>query len=286
MRWSWGTTGGRWRRPLLGGVAVLVAVGLLFAVGYTAADMLWSGRDAMRQQPAQAQGDPARAQDQRQGAPEVPGTPASPSPAAPGAPGRPGASGGPGTPGSPSPGTPGPQGAPGAGGTPGAQGAPGSPGAGGTPKGDQTTTTTTNPPPEHKWYLPPAGPHAPSLDEDVAYRSLAAGRCGGVIDNANQGHFSLLRRHGWLLVAGAHACLANLQEAERAFGRAEQYLWPVVNDPETTSQICALDKALVAYLNRPARPCGVRPPATTTTTSTSTSTTTTTTTTTTTRPTS
>jgi hypothetical protein len=76
-----------------------------------------------------------------------------------------------------------------------------------------------------------------------------------VLDSANDGLFDL-ERHGWLLVGNAHACLGNVQSAEQAADRAEQYVWPIGEHPETVRQICALDKALLDYLNRPARACG------------------------------
>jgi hypothetical protein len=58
--------------------------------------------------------------------------------------------------------------------------------------------------------------------------------------------------------------LGKLQDAEHAADQAEQYPWPIGQHPETVRQICALDKALIDYLNRSARPCGAQPASTTT----------------------
>ena len=212
--------------------AALVVVGLLVGAGYAAGLVASGSQDPVRQGPSAAQGEAI--------APESSG-PATGTPGAPGAPGRPGAPGSPG------------RGPGGSGGSGGKQG--GGTTATSTATTTTSSTTTTKPPAEHKWFLPPAGPTAPSGNEDVAYRSLNARRCGSVLDDANDGHFDL-ERHGWLLVGNAHACLGNVPSAEQAADRAEQYAWPTGQDPETVRQICALDKALLDYLNRPARPCG------------------------------
>lgn len=251
MRWPWGTTSGRlrWTRGWIT-TAVVVTIGLLVGAGYAAGYVARNGGGSVLQGPSEAQGNP-----------DPPGNSGSG-----GTPGAPGVPGSPGAPGNPRPGTP---------------GVPGTPGSPGAPEGPKdrattttaatTTTTTTEPPPEHKWYLPPAGPTAPSGNEDVAYRALNGGRCASVLDSADSGLFDL-ERHGWLLVGNAHACLDNLRRAEQAADRAEQYAWPVDQDPETVRQICALDKALIDYLNRPARFCGAQPEPTTTLTTTTTAT--------------
>jgi hypothetical protein len=236
MRWPWDSTEGRprWTRGWIG-AAVLMTVGLLLGTGY-AVGYLARNSGASIQQRSQAQGNPD---------PPETSTAGTGTPGAPGAPGNPGA---PGSPGRPR--------------TSGKSEVPEGP-KGGSTTTSSTTTTTIKPPPQHKWFLPPAGPTAPSGNEDVAYRSLNGGRCASVLDSADSGHFDL-ERHGWLLVGNAHACLDNLQRAEQAADRAEQLPWPVNQDPETVRQICALDQALLAYLNRPARPCGAQaePPAT------------------------
>jgi hypothetical protein len=246
MRWPWGSTEGRprWTRGWIG-AAVLVTVGLLLGTGYAAGYLARNSGPSM-QQPSQAQGNPDPPENSTTGT----GTPGPP-----GAPGNPGAPGG-----SPGPGTPGAPGIPSRPGTSGKSEVPKGPEGGST---STSTTTTTKPLPQHKWYLPPAGPTAPSGNEDVAYRSLNGGRCASVLDSADNGHF-VLERHGWLLVGNAHACLDNLQRAEQAADQAEQFPWPVNQHPETARQICALDQALLVYLNRPARPCGAQaePPAT------------------------
>jgi hypothetical protein len=239
MGWTWGTaTGrGRWTR---GGIAAaaLVVVGLLVGAGYAAGYVARNRQNPVQQEHSQAQGNRT--------------APGRPSPEAP-IPGAPRAPGSPDAPGTPGPGTLGEPGA--------AEGRKDG-GTATTSSSSSTTTTrttnlptTTKPPAEHKWFLPPAGPVAPSGNEDVAYRSLNGRRCGSVLDSANGGLFAL-ERHGWLLVGNAHACLGNVQSAEQAADRAGQYAWPIGEDPETVRQICALDKALLDYLNRPARPCG------------------------------
>jgi hypothetical protein len=235
MRWPWDSTEGRPRRTRGWiGAAVLMTVGLLLGTGYAVGLARNSG--ASIQQRSQAQGNPD---------PPETSTAGTGTPGAPGAPGNPGAPGSPGRPG-----------------TSGKSEVPEGP-KGGSTTTSSTTTTTIKPPPQHKWFLPPAGPTAPSGNEDVAYRSLNGGRCASVLDSADSGHFDL-ERHGWLLVGNAHACLDNLQRAEQAADRAEQFPWPVNQDPETVRQICALDQALRVYLNRPARSCGAQaePPAT------------------------
>jgi hypothetical protein len=232
MGWPWGTaTGrGRWTR---GGMAAaaLAVVGLLVGAGYAAGYVARNSADPVQQGPSEAQGDLRAPESSRPGT----GTPG-----APGAPGLPGAPGSPG------------------------QGPGGPPTSaeqddGGTTTTSTVATTTTNPTTtkplaKHTWFLPPAGPVAPSGNEDVAYRSLNARQCGSVLDSANGGRFNR-KRHGWLLVGNAHACLGDVQSAEQAANWAEKYAWPG-GEPATVRQICALDKALLAYLNRPTRPCG------------------------------
>ena len=206
--------------------AALAVVGLLVGAGYAAGYVARNSADPVQQGPSEAQGD--------LGAPES---------------SRPGT------------GTPGAPGSPGQG--PGGPPTSAEQNDGGTTTISTVTTTTTNPtttkpPAKHTWFLPPAGPIAPSGNEDVAYRSLNARQCGSVLDSANDsangGGFDR-ERHGWLLVGNAHACLGNVQSAEQAADQAEQYAWPG-GEPATVRQICALDKALLGYLNRPARPCG------------------------------
>jgi Collagen triple helix repeat (20 copies) len=221
--------------------AALMTIGLLFVAGYSVGRLGRTGAHSIQQKPAEARGGPDPSENASSGAPGTPGNQGTP-----GAPGRQ-SSGSPGA-----PGTPGSPGAPGRAGSPGAPGTSGEPG-----DSDPDSTSTTETTRGHKWYLPPKGPGSPSGNEDVAYRMLEEGKCQEVLDWANEGRFRLDRRHGRLLVANAHACSSNLFAAEHAAGAAEQYPWPVVGHPATHRQICALDKALIEYLNRPPRPCGV-----------------------------
>jgi hypothetical protein len=256
MRWPSGPTNGqqRWTRAWIT-AAVVVAVGLLVGGGYAAGYVARNGGNSVRQGPSETNGNPDALGSSRSGT---------------GKPGAPGTLGSPGAPGNPRSGTPE---APGRPGSPGTSEGPKDGGSHTTDTTDTTDTTgttdtsdttgTTQPAPEHKWYLPPAGPTAPSGNQDVAYRALNDALCGSVLDNANRGLFPL-NRHGWLLVGNAHACLGNLQSAEEAADQAETRPWLIGGHPETVRQICALDKALLAYLNRPARPCGAQPAPTTT----------------------
>src|SRR5215217_1234861 len=200
MRWPWGTRGGqlRWTRGWTV-AAALATTGLLIGAGYAAGYVTRTGGNSVQQGSLEARGNPDAPENPSPRAPVASGTPGAPGKTNLGAPGQPGTPGSPGTPGTP--GTPGP------------------------PKGGEpstTATTTTEPPPEHKWYAPPKGPTSPAGNEDVAYNRLVTRNCQEVLDIANNGSLSPLERHGWLLVANAHACLGNLYAAEHAAGAADQ----------------------------------------------------------------
>jgi hypothetical protein len=147
-------------------------------------------------------------------------------------------------------------------------------GAGGQDGGPGPTAGPTTPPSDggsgstrRNWWVPPAGPTSPTNNEDLAYRDLAGSRlpnesvppdCGSLLSSAPSTSF-LSEKHRYLFVAGANACLGRTSAAAEAFDRSERYQWlSSIEGSITATRMCAVHQALIGYLKRPARPCGIR----------------------------
>jgi hypothetical protein len=147
-------------------------------------------------------------------------------------------------------------------------------GAGGQDGGPGPTAGPTTPPSDggpgstrRNWWVPPAGPTSPTNNEDLAYRDLAGSRlpnesvppdCGSLLSSAPSASF-LSEKHRYLFVAGANACLGRTSAAAEAFDRSERYQWlSSIEGSITATRMCAVHQALIGYLKRPARPCGIR----------------------------
>jgi hypothetical protein len=96
-----------------------------------------------------------------------------------------------------------------------------------------------------------------------AYNMLAVGECSDALDYASDpnnpdGPFGfkpeIFRR---LYITGAYACLGRTQEAEEAFGHAEELDWPSTGNLVTLNRAGCLYNAIVEYLQveRPAKSC-------------------------------
>jgi hypothetical protein len=110
--------------------------------------------------------------------------------------------------------------------------------------------------PRLSWILPPAGPETPSVNEDSAYRGLAAGRdsCRAMLDDGffsepPPGGFVTGNRTYFLFKAGAHLCAGSRSAGRAAFAQALEAEWVEPTGPIVRSRVCNVWDAVTRILD-------------------------------------